>query len=361
MMRSPTKLAPIFKPGAQTPKRKIKDDSTDNNEDVDSIQIDPKRMCSTPPVDAGYVSNGMILQAITSLTNRLDGMEAKIVTTVDARLLDFENGITAKVAQAENRIDEKLLQLEDDFHKNLQKRDEYLEDRIGNLEYTHAETVMEARIDYLERLALANELVIRGIPRKENENVNKICDMICESIGFNGKNTIQECFRVTSKWNNINDSSTKAFSPSIIIKFWSSSAKMGFFKLYIDKKSLCTTNIGFESPARIYVNENYTKKNFEIYRLACQLKAEGRIFQFHSFKGRISVKLNQEARPIGVDSREQLHDLIEDHAAQNQRKQQEPHQKPNQSKIQKAQGNRPLPQQPFKKANRKQATNRTRN
>lgn len=92
----------------------------------------------------------------------------------------------------------------------------------------------------MERLARANELIISGVPRIENENIIKICDSICGAIGFNGNNNIDSCFRMPLKSNNSSsNNSNRQFSPSIIIKFWSSDAKTEFFKSYISKKNLC--------------------------------------------------------------------------------------------------------------------------
>lgn len=50
--------------------------------------------------------------------------------------------------------------------------------------------------------------------------------------------------------------------------------------------------------------------------MARKLEADGKIFQYHTSAGRVSVKLNADSRQIGIDSSEQLNSLIEDFAAQ---------------------------------------------
>lgn len=120
------------------------------------------------------------------------------------------------------------------------------------------------------------ELVISGVPRLVDESV----DGICEAIGFNGNNTIQA---------NID-------------------AKMG----------LCVTDIGFSTPARVYFNDNFTKKNFEIYRLTRQLKADGKIYKYYTSTARVSVTLDPDSRQIGIDSVKQLNSLIENFFNNNQ-------------------------------------------
>lgn len=146
---------------------------------------------------------------------------------------------------------------------------------------------------------------------------------ICKAIEFNGINCLQSCFRLPTR--NYESSSAKSkrhLIPSIILKFWSSDGKAGFFKQYITKKNLCTTSIGFSAPGRIYINENLTKKNFEIHRMARRLKAESKVFQYNTFSGRVFIKLSSDSNQIGIDSKEHLNSLISSVAAQQQQNQQ---------------------------------------
>lgn len=73
----------------------------------------------------------------------------------------------------------------------------------------------------------------------------------------------------------------------------------------------------------IYINENFTKKNFEIFRLARNLKSDGKVFQYHTANGRVFVKLNPDSQPIGITRKEHLNLLIENPAAQKQTKRKE--------------------------------------
>lgn len=338
---SPIKLAPIFAPLTQTPKRK--------NDDQDGVEsgsthTDLKRVC-TEVNSPNDISNATILQAITALTDKIDVMETKIVATVDAKLLEFENSISARVMETEKSFVNRLIQLEEDFHDNLNKHDKKLDNRLTILENARPFIDQENRIDQLERLARANELVISGIPLMDNENLDAVCNDICKAIEFNGSNSIESCFRLHVTRQATRNSSNRPNLPSILIKFWSSGAKSDFFNAYMMKRNLCVTNIGFNTPSRIYINENLTKRNFEIFRLARKMKLERKIFQFHTHNGRISVKLDPESRNIGIDSMDQLYSLIEKSAAQQHQQQRDKfshqHQPPPQSN-----------QQPIQQANK---------
>lgn len=62
--------------------------------------------------------------------------------------------------------------------------------------------------------------------------------------------------------------------------------------------------------SRIYVNENLTKRNFEIFCKASDLKKDGKIVRFNTQRGRVVVKLNGSEKPYTVDSLNQLSSLV---------------------------------------------------
>lgn len=343
---SPIKLAPIFTSGThQGAKRKNDDGDASLDE---NFQTDPKRVCAdeTPSSD---ISNAMILQAITALTSKIDGMETKIIATVDAKLVATEDKLTTMVTEAEKRYVDRLIQLENEVNQNLNKLDTELDDRLQEMEYCRPAADQESRIDQLERLARANELIISGVPHTEQESLDAICNDIYKAIGFNGPNSVETYFRLYGKKNvaETNQNTNRQGFPPILIKFWSSCAKNEFFQLYMDKGNLCVTDIGFTTPSRIYVNENLTRKNFEICRLARKLKMDRKIFQYHTYNGRISVKLNADSKKVAIDSEEHLYSLIEDAAAQHhqQRNRSSNHQTNQQSPQQQIQQPKQQPNQ----------------
>lgn len=140
---------------------------------------------------------------------------------------------------------------------------------------------------------------------------------ISKAIKFTGDaNCIQSCFRLPV-YNKTPSQSKRQRNPSIIVKFWGPSAKQDFFKQYMNTKNLCLTMLGFTTPSRIYVNENLTKKNFNIFCAARQLKDDGKIFRYNTFNGRVFIKLSLDSKQIGVDNKEHLNTLVNSTAAAN--------------------------------------------
>lgn len=325
LSRSPMKVAPIFNTAKLSTKRKTSGEveiGVQTPNDLSS-HAEPKRMCLNSEGDNGEVTNSMILQAITSLTNTMDCIETKLATMVDSKVAVVERRILEHVSQVTKTFQITVQSLEENVDKRLDKMEKDLkttQNKADAATYQSSSTEhggTESRIDLLERQARSCELVMSGVPKVENENLSKIFHDVCKAIDFNGENCVQQCFRLPQRNSERSTAnSNRRRTPSIILKFWSGEAKTDFFKQYIRKNSLCVTNIGFSAPARIYVNENLTKKNFEIFQLARQVKADGGIYQFNTYSGRVFIKLAADAQHIGIDSKNQLYSLIGNDAAQ---------------------------------------------
>lgn len=72
--------------------------------------------------------------------------------------------------------------------------------------------------------------------------------------------------------------------------------------------------IGFAVASRIYVNENLTKMNFDIFRKVRELKKDGKIAHFNTQRGRVVVKLQDSERTQVIESLDHLGSLLVSHA-----------------------------------------------
>lgn len=314
--RSPVKVAAIFNKQRGNIKRKNSMDDTVEDDPVDSSidQIDPKRQCIQTDGESSEVSNVMILQAINSLSNRMDKYEAKLAAMIDVRILELEKKFTERVDEVEKSAEVKLNRLDEAIDNRINQMETNLQKALRNADEnsgTSNTNGTDERLDELERQARSDEIVISGVPIIENENLEEISVNICAAIGYGRKDAIKSIFRLPQRQNNNSATQSKQrMAPSIIFKFWSTDAKSDFFRKYIAKKNLCATNIGFQSAARIYVNDNLTRRNFELFRHARQLKIEGKIFHYSTLRGRVFIKLNSDSKQIGVSSLDQLNSLL---------------------------------------------------
>lgn len=274
------------------------------------------------------VSNSQILNAITGISNRMDSMEKNLAAMVDTKISEFaevvNKNIQEKIKCSEDIVNNKMSELEKEMsERRLDDCAEIatkVEGVIVAKLLSSNNVATESRLDQLERQARTNELVISGVPFVENENLEDILNDICKAIKFSGDaNSIETYFRLPLGNVIKATANNRRRTPSIIIRFWGADAKIEFFKRYLNTKNLSTNMIsGLSASARIYVNENLTRKNFGIFRLARQLKSDGKIFRFNSHNGRIFVKVQADSRLIGIDSQDHLNSLISSNAVGNE-------------------------------------------
>lgn len=274
--------------------------------------------------EEGEVSNKDLLIAISALTNKTTSLECSLTKMVDEEVAglekivmdqinEYKQGTNDRVRRIEKRMEEFEHQVTVDMNTARDEHGKQIDVEIAEkiaVSVSNATSgVSDSRIDQLERQVRMNELVISGLPYSDNERVIDIVSSIFEAVKFPGRDAIESCFRLPSHNNR------RRAAPSVIVKFWGTEAKMDFFKRYFDTKKLCTTMIGFTAPSRIYVKENLTKRNFEIFCKARDLKKDGKIVRFSTQRVRVVVKLQGSEKSFTIDTLDQLSSLVEKAAA----------------------------------------------
>lgn len=284
------------------------------------MPLKSKRNHSEVEHEEEQVSNKDLLNAISNLTNRMTDVETKIAQMVDEKIAGMEKnimeqvtvykqGTNDRVQRIEKRMDEFIQQVAIDMNVARDENCKIIEEKIDHSVAKGLSSatggITESRMDQLERQVRMNELVISGVPFQENENLCDIITSVCRAINYNGGvDSIESSFRLPVRRN------TRNSSPSIIVKFWGSDAKNFFFKQYFSSKELCASKIGFTVPSRIYVNENLTKRNFDIFRKVRELKKDGKIARFNTQRGRVVVKFQDAERMHAIESLDHLGSLL---------------------------------------------------
>lgn len=161
----------------------------------------------------------------------------------------------------------------------------------------------------LERDSLLLDLIVTGIPLHRNENVSLLADRMCDIFGFNkGWNGLSGCYRLAKsrKTTNPPNGSNPKASPPIISKFWTFNLKQEFFIRYLAKKSLNLSDIGFQTAARVYINESLTSTNQRILSKCRQLQKNKMIHQCRTYKGQVFVKILENSPNQCIHNMEEL-------------------------------------------------------
>lgn len=172
-------------------------------------------------------------------------------------LLDLFN----KLDTMEKKYDKLFKKYEEQIEINKK-----MESEIQNIQLQL--DVLAQEKNHYEQKSLANNVIINGIPIvSEQEDLNNIINKISTTVG---KPTISptdvKCFRIGKK--------EIGTSPPIKVEFASKSIKEKFI---YPKKSLfniTTKDLGFQENKKIYINEDLTKLNQEIFKKALKFKKD---------------------------------------------------------------------------------------
>lgn len=159
--------------------------------------------------------------------------------------------------------------------------------------------------DTIERRSKETQLTIRGIPVIQEENLNDIFNNICNVIGHSSSSSVnlyRLVNKITSAQRSLRSGKTSATSstqtkykhkasipPVIILTFSNSWDKSNFFFKYIKHKSLNLSELGFSTPARVFIGENLSKHNYEVFRKCISLKKNGQISKCYTKNGLVYI------------------------------------------------------------------------
>lgn len=220
------------------------------------------------------------------LQQMLEESEARLLVELDKRMADMKNEIST-----------------------LKERVSHLETVANEIEVVKTE-IRDIRIENLrnENAFVASDLRINGIPFTEGENLNHMFNGICEKINLTTL-PVSSIFRLQNKNNKNRNNSPDAV---IIVKLLSPYDKNFFLKsLSIYKKvnkikCLPLSVAGFNSNNPIYINENLSNANYQIFQAAIRLKKSKHIISAYTFRGLVYVKTNNFCEPQCIDRMEAL-------------------------------------------------------
>lgn len=178
------------------------------------------------------------------------------------------------------------------------------------------------RLDYLCHL---NQLNIKNIPEKPNENLFEVFKSIAEKLDIPVTKDLKSCissiFRIGKKISNINESNAadssrssivnKSNSRIVIVKFHSTEYRNLVFSKYLENIKLTTHQIGLSSTQndkRIYINEYLHPCLRQVFNLACKLKAEKKLLKLNVKNGNIIITKHdgQTMKVYSIDVLQQI-------------------------------------------------------
>ncbi|XP_070141640.1 uncharacterized protein [Drosophila kikkawai] len=256
---------------------------------------------SNTELKAPDATSTQMLQLINARFDEQKDILSKELRESEARVLcNLQEKFQAMAAEMSN-LTQRVTQLENEVKKvdELQQRVQELGSQlsakgsasglVGQLkqQVVDLDARLAAKCNAEEEAAVATNLRWHGVPQVEGEN-----HKLCFSLNLTPPPPVRTVFRTRPR-----RSGQTFVDPVIIIKFEHVLAKAELMRAIgayrrNNKKQLSLQLIGFESPALIYLNEQLTKHNYDIFKEAMRCKKHNQITGVFTRRGVVYVKLS---------------------------------------------------------------------
>ena len=237
----------------------------------------------------------------------IDSKFQELNDAINAKMEDLSTNIMSSKSEILSQINTQILELRREYNL-ITERIIKLESDGDKGENLKAEICfLKEKIEKQENINVSSEIRINGVPSTENEDLFTVFKNICGVINIPTPH-IHGIFRVKNISNN------KFNDGPIIVKLYSSFERnylMRSFAMFRrQNRPLTLQQIGFQSHAPIYLNENLTKTNNSIMRAASKYKREKKCSAAYSLRGWVFVRIQQNDAPILIKSLSMLDELM---------------------------------------------------
>lgn len=239
------------------------------------------------------------------LTAKIDNLESSVAESINKVKVEVDSRISDITAD----INQRLNNLAAATHSSCQENSKDIQTSTSNL--VNIQHGNEHRFNKLEREVLRNELIVTGIPAAYGEAVIDIIGDICNALqcNINGGDVIA-AYRLPAGNAKSGRPRNERLSAPIVLKLGSDWAKQHLLSAYFKKKNLNIGDIGYQSKARIYVNESLTLHNRAIFKAASEAKKSKLITKCYTRNGIVHVQTSEEGRIFRINDIDQLNAII---------------------------------------------------
>lgn len=246
-----------------------------------------------------------------NLTEQMSHLNTQFKQITEDLRAEFDLKLTKLSSSIDTRIaDASELQL-NLVRKEIEEATSSTEQQIVSAPNVTLSTADEKRIDKLERDENLNTLVISGIPVTDNEKMKDIVYSICNAINYKRDvfDTIADVYRFPMARVKAGVASSSDLPPTssrpILVRFYTFDSKQQFFSSYLKSKANLS-QIGFDTSKRFFINEKLTPKNRDIFSAAKELKSNGKILSYYTYRGLVYAKKSVSSEATCIFQKSEL-------------------------------------------------------
>lgn len=295
-----------------------------SNSSPTSTDITPSAKKKTTKMTGTPITNDQFQKIFEQYANKLssdlqlqlnaqtESVKAEIKSQLDAHTAAVQNEIKMQLDTHASSVQGEIKSLGDQLKSEISCQIDDVNNKIDSLQQNVSGQLisvqknvdscverMNTGEDDVRRFAKLNELKIKGIPYKPDENLKLLFQSISQIVGYNidDPNRVPELFRIQKK----NAAVTEPIPlPIIIVKFVAKHIRDDFYSLYlarVKKNPLKTEELQLAQGGRVIISENLTATNQQLFTQAMKMKYEKKLAKVYTKDGLVYVKITSETKP----------------------------------------------------------------
>jgi len=224
------------------------------------------------------------------LENNFDNINSRL-DEIDAKVSE----LTSEIQSVSDRVT--ALEAQNDLHASLRNKVKEIEMQLSRL----------------QEASVACDLILHGVPKKNDENLKDTFEALCSTIKCSPPK-IKHIFR--TKNNNSTETLRKSTTDApIIIKLHDINDKVTIIKAASqfrkdNNTTLLLQHVGVEGDSPIYLNECLTAQKQQILNHAVRLKRNKKLKAVYTLRGQVYVKHSEEANAHLIMNTDMLNEFV---------------------------------------------------
>ena len=199
----------------------------------------------------------------------------------------------------------RLLKASDEERKILKAENKSLKTKV--LESENELKALKESYNDLDQYLRRDCVEIRGLPvGSECANTNDVVLKVAEKIGVDlVPSKISVSHPLPSRTVPTKQGGNTRLN-AIIVKFVRRDVKEKFYHARKNLKNLTASDFGYQSRNKVYINENLTRKNKELFNSTLKIKKEKGFKYIWTNQGRIYLRKNEASSPVHIKNQSDL-------------------------------------------------------
>lgn len=230
--------------------------------------------------------------------------EGKIKTIIKQSFQQFFSPVEKKMDQKLSNLEQSVQFMSNAFEQQKKAYEDALGEikilRKDNAQLKQRVELLENTLDRIEQHERDKNLIIVGVPKQNEPNLQKITRKICKAMDVTlDDQDIRECYQLE-----------KGDSGRILVKFENHAKRKQIMERVRQMRGITVKGCNLEGQDRkLYLNDDMTVYKRQLFQKARELKSRFNCRAVYTSNGNIFLKKSDGDRPVKIKTEQDLRDM----------------------------------------------------